>query len=192
MNYEYEQVQIAEERRGRHLFVASEITAMKNQQWFMIQSFLLVYGGIVGFNKIMLDKINDREPNYVGFQILDATGKRTYHNSWVTDLEVNEGNVREVVKGAHARWKIENEGFNTLKNQEYHLEHNFGHRYKNLSEAFFVLNLLAFFVHQILELTDWLYQSCRAGFSARKEFWNAIRASFRGCCLIRGNRYYCG
>jgi len=119
------------------------------------------------------------EVNYVEFHIFNAKGKRTYHNSWVTDLEVHEGNVRELVRGARARWKIENEGFNTLKNHGYHLEHNFGHGHKNLSEAFFVLNLLAFFVHQILELTDRLYQSCRAGFSARREFWNAIRASFR-------------
>ena len=113
------------------------------------------------------------------FQIFDTRGKCTYHNSWVTDLAVDEGNVREVVRGARARWKIENEGFNTLKNHGYHLEHNFGHGHQYLSEAFFVLNLLAFFVHQILELTDRLYQSCRGGFSARREFWNAIRASFR-------------
>ncbi len=112
----------------------------------------------------------------IEFQIYNTEGKRTYHNSWVTDLEVN---VRDLVKGGRARWKIENEGFNTLKNHGYHLEHNFGHGTKNLSEAFFMLNLLSFFVHQILELTDLLYQSCRAGFSARKEFWNVIRASFR-------------
>jgi len=123
--------------------------------------------------------LGGEEVNYVEFHIFNAKGKRTYHNSWVMDLEVNEGNVRELVRGARARWKIENEGFNTLKNHGYHLEHNFGHGHKNLSEAFFVLNLLAFFVHQILELTDRLYQSCRAGFSARREFWNAIRASFR-------------
>ena len=123
--------------------------------------------------------LGGEEVNYVEFHIFNAKGKRTYHNSWVTDLEVHEGNVGELVKGARARWKIENEGFNTLKNHGYHLEHNFGHGHKNLSEAFFVLNLLAFFVHQILEISDLLYQRCRAGFSARREFWNAIRASFR-------------
>jgi hypothetical protein len=35
-------------------------------------------------------------------------------------------------------------GFNRLKSRRYHLEHNFGHGKENLSEAFFVLNLLAF------------------------------------------------
>ena len=80
-----------------------------------------------------------------------------------------------------ARWKIENEGFNTLKNQGYHLEHNFGHGDKYLSETFFVLNLLAFFMHQIFELVDGLYQQVRAGFGSRREFWGAIRATFRLC-----------
>ncbi|MDL1981259.1 MAG: hypothetical protein LWX02_07290 [Deltaproteobacteria bacterium] len=56
-----------------------------------------------------------------------------------------------------ARWKIENETFNALKNQVYHIEHNYGHGEKNLSMIFFMLNLLAFFTHQILELTDLLY-----------------------------------
>jgi hypothetical protein len=117
--------------------------------------------------------------NYIEFCILNAEGEQTYHNSWATDIEVNAENVKDLVKGGRARWKIENEGFNTLKNHGYHLEHNFGHGKRNLSEAFFVLNLLAFFVHQILELTDGLYRSGRAGFSSRKEFWSAIRATFR-------------
>jgi len=75
--------------------------------------------------------------------------------------------------------KIENESFNTLKNQGYHLEHNFGHGAQYLSEALFLLNLLAFFFHQIFELVDELYQQARAGFSARREYWNAIRNAFR-------------
>ena len=103
----------------------------------------------------------------------------TYKNSWVTDIQIDKNNIKELVKGGRARWKIENETFNTLKNQGYHLEHNFGHGQKNLSTTFFMLNLLAFFTHQILELTDLLYQKCREGFSSRKEFWNQIRCTFR-------------
>ena len=76
-----------------------------------------------------------------------------------------------MVRGARARWKIENEG--------YQLEHNFGHGKQYFSEAFFVLNILAFYVHQIFELVDELYRQARAGFSARTEYWNAVRAMFR-------------
>jgi len=81
---------------------------------------------------------------------------RKESNSWVTDIPVSEENIRELVRGGRCRWKIENETFNTLKNQGYHIEHNFGHGKKNLSMNFFLLNLLAFFTHQILELTDLL------------------------------------
>jgi hypothetical protein len=117
--------------------------------------------------------------NFVQLEISNAEGERTYRCSWVTDLELTKENVVEVVRGARARWKIENEGFNTLKNHGYHLEHNFGHGEKYLSEAFFLLNLLAFMFHQFHELVDELYQKARGRFSARREYWNAIRALFR-------------
>jgi hypothetical protein len=116
--------------------------------------------------------------NYFEYNLI-VEGKVTYHNSWVTDFPVTKDNVVGLVKGGRARWKIENEGFNTLKNQGYHIEHNFGHGKKNLSMIFFLLNLLAFFTHQILELTDLLYQQCRDSFSSRKEFWNQLRCTFR-------------
>lgn len=117
--------------------------------------------------------------NFVQLEIYKDNGELTERCSWVTDIEVTKENVQEVVRGARARWKIENETFNTLKNQGYHLEHNFGHGSTYLSESFFLLNLLAFCFHQFHELVDELYQKARACFSARREYWNAIRAAFR-------------
>ena len=38
-----------------------------------------------------------------------------------------------LMRGARVRWKIENETFNTLKNQGYHFEHNLGHGRAHLS-----------------------------------------------------------
>lgn len=110
---------------------------------------------------------------------LKVDQKVTYHNSWVTDQKVTRQNVSKLVKAGRTRWKIENETFNTLKNQGYHLEHNFGHGSQNLSNNFFVLNLLAFFIHQILELCDRGYQYCRSKFSSRKEYWNNLRGAIR-------------
>lgn len=118
--------------------------------------------------------------NFFKFKIYNKKkGKVTYKNSWVTNIPIDKTNIINLVKGGRARWKIENETFNTLKNQGYHIKHNFGHGQKNLSMVFFLLNLLAFYVHQILELTDLLYQKCRQGFSAREEFWNQLRYTFR-------------
>jgi len=122
---------------------------------------------------------NADQVNFFQYWIIDKNGKTTYHNSWVTDLVVSKDNVQDLVKGGRARWKVENETFNTLKNQGYHIEHNYGHGKQYLSMNFFVLNLLAFFVHQILELCDDSYQQCRAKFSSRKEYWNQLRCTFR-------------
>jgi hypothetical protein len=108
---------------------------------------------------------------------LQVDQKVTYHNSWVTDITVDKTNVVELVQAGRARWKIENETFNTLKNQGYHIEHNFGHGKQHLSMNFFVLNVLAFYIHQILELSDRAYQYCRSKFSSRQEYWNNLRAA---------------
>lgn len=117
--------------------------------------------------------------NFVQLTILDAQGRTTYRCSWVSDIPIESQTVEKLVRAARARWKIENEGFNTLKNQGYHLEHNFGHGHHGLSEMLFLLNLLAFLLHQIQELLDLFYRRARQRFSSRTEFWNAIRGSFR-------------
>ncbi len=56
------------------------------------------------------------------------------------------------MRGACARWKIENETFNTLKNQGYQLGHNFRLGKQHLSEVFVLLMILAFLVDQIMQM----------------------------------------
>lgn len=130
-------------------------------------------------NQVPLNGSHDADPVNFFEYWLHVGPKVTYHNSWVTDLGVGKDNVVELVRAGRARWKIENETFNTLKNQGYHLEHNFGHGQRFLSNNFFILNLLAFTIHQILELCDRGYQYCRSKFSSRKEYWNNLRTAIR-------------
>ena len=73
--------------------------------------------------------------------------KVTYRSAFVTSLTINPENVAEIVACGRARWKIENESFNVLKNHGYHLEHNFGHGKQHLAQQFVLLNLLAFAFH---------------------------------------------
>lgn len=116
--------------------------------------------------------------NYFEYWLIDKN-KVTYHNSWVTDIPISRDNVKDLVRGGRCRWKIENEVFNTLKNQGYHIEHNYGHGKKNLSMNFFLLNLMAFFMHQIFELTDNLYQECRKKLGSRRALWDCLRGVLR-------------
>ena len=131
-------------------------------------------------NDVPLNGTKDADNvNFIEYKII-TKNKVTFRNSWVTDIRVDEKNVITLVKGGRARWKIENEAFNTLKNQGYHIEHNFGHGRHNLSVIFLILNLLAFYIHQILELTDRLYNKVRyAKFTSRKEYWNQLRCTIR-------------
>jgi hypothetical protein len=117
--------------------------------------------------------------NYLHYQIADKTGRVVFKNSWVTDIEVTHDNVRALARGGRCRWKIENECFNTLKHQGYHLEHNFGHGKKHLSHNMYLLTLLAFYFHQIFELSDPAYQLCRRIFVAKTSLWEEFRALIR-------------
>ena len=97
-----------------------------------------------------------------------------YHNSWITDLDVDATNVAVVVQIGRTRWKIENEQFNVHKNHGYELTHNYGHGQQTLSMVFYLLNLLAYVTHVVLALGDRLYQRCCAQ-ESRRELWNALR-----------------
>jgi len=119
------------------------------------------------------------EVNFLEYSLFNEKGKRTYYNSWVTDLEVTQNNIVKLAQAGRCRWKIENECFNTLKNQGYYIKHNFGHGEKHLSYNMYLLTLLAFYFHQIFELTDGLYQACRKRFGSKRYLWECFRGNIR-------------
>lgn len=105
-------------------------------------------------------------------------GDRVQHFSWVTDLRVNKGTVYQIMRGGRARWRIENETFNTLKNQGYHFEHNFGHGYQHLSVVFALLMMLAFLIDQVQQLCCPLFQAVWAKLGSKRRLWERMRALF--------------
>ena len=116
--------------------------------------------------------------NFVEY--LETTPKKMMHFSWVTDLHVTEENVSKIMRGGRARWRIENETFNTLKNQGYQFEHNFGHGKKNLSVVFAMLMMLAFLVDQVQQLACRLFQAVWAKLGSKRSLWEQMRALFFG------------
>jgi len=100
------------------------------------------------------------------------------HFSWVTDLDITEENVHEIMRGGRVRWRIENETFNTLKNQGYHLEHNYGLGKKHLSAVFTFLTMLAFLVDQVQQLCCPLFQAARARCGSKRCLWEYVRGAF--------------
>jgi len=77
------------------------------------------------------------------------------------------------------RSKIET--FNTLKNQDYHFEHNLGHGQQNLSVVFAMLMMLAFLLDQTQELGCPLFQAIHKKLVSRRSLWDHLRSHFRHC-----------
>jgi Transposase DDE domain len=105
---------------------------------------------------------------------------KVQHFSWVTDLRVSQRNVYQLMRGGRARWKIENETFNTLKNQGYNFEHNYGHGEENLSVVFATIMMLAFLVDQTQQLCCALFQAVWAKLGSKRLLWERMRALFYG------------
>lgn len=131
-------------------------------------------------NALMLNgQHQDILTNYFEYTEVDnRTGEQTFYSTWITDIKVTLDNIQELVEVARARWKIENETFNTLKNQGYHLEHNYGHGTKHLATNFAILTFLAFLVDQITQHLDKDFQEAKAICKTFKNLWETIRSVF--------------
>ena len=143
----------------------------------------------VGKNKYVFRYVNNiplnntkNAPNVNFFECewIETKGRRVKkgHCGWITSHEVTDKNVYELVCGGRARWKIENETFNTLKNQGYQFEHNFGHGKKNLHTVFAFLMMLAFLIDQVQEATNGLFQKSMEHQKTRRAFWEKMKALF--------------
>ena len=99
--------------------------------------------------------------NWFDVSIVNPKGKTTYHSSFITNITPTRENIVELVACARARWKIENETFNVLKNNGYHLEHNFVHGHQTLSAILVTLNLLAFSMHAACEAAEAQWRHAR-------------------------------
>ena len=113
---------------------------------------------------------------YVEYNDADGT-ERVF--TWVTDLQVTKKNAWRIMRAGRARWKIENETFNTLKNQGYHFEHNYGHGQENLSVMFALLMMLAFLVDQVQQLCCPLFQAAWQKLGSKRLLWERLRGVFQ-------------
>jgi hypothetical protein len=98
---------------------------------------------------------------------------------WITDYALTAETVYDVMRGGRARWKIENETFNTLKNQGYQLEHNYGHGKKHLSTVLALLMVLGFAVDPCQQLGCPMFRAARVRSGCLRVLWEQIRVWFK-------------
>ena len=126
-------------------------------------------------NNISLNRSHpDLRVNFLEYWEIDNHGKERVF-TWITDIHLSKNNVYAVMRGGRARWKVENETFNTLKNQDYHLEHNYGHGKQHLATIFSYLMMLSFLIDQAQELSCSLFKKARRRFRSKTSLWNRMR-----------------
>ncbi len=128
-------------------------------------------------NGLALNSSNsDLRVNMLYYEQVSAKGKQQTF-TWVTSIRLTK--VEKVMRMGRARWKIENETFNTLKNQGYNFEHNYGHGKQHLCSVFALLMMLAFTVDQIQQHACTFFRRLWQNLKTKAKLWENIRAAFK-------------
>ncbi|MCB0555155.1 MAG: transposase [Phaeodactylibacter sp.] len=131
-------------------------------------------------NSLPLNSDNrDIKVNFLDYRQVDKKGKeKDRHFTWITDFPLSKHNVYKVMRTGRSRWKIENETFNTLKNQGYNFEHNYGHGEKNLCTVLALLMMLAFLVDQLQQGWNELFRAAWDKTQTKIALWEKVRQKF--------------
>ena len=114
--------------------------------------------------------------NWFELTTTDGEGRPIYHNAWITSHVITADGVARLAQAGRARWHVENGCNNVMKTKGYHLEHNFGHGKRHLASLLATLNLLAFLLHTMQELTHRKYRRLREALPSRKAFFQSLQA----------------
>jgi hypothetical protein len=117
------------------------------------------------------DGENALQVNWIGVTIANAAGRTTCDGAFATSLPITPETAAGTAACARARWKIENESFNVLKNNGCHLEHNFGHGKQHLAKTFAAMNLLAFAFHTVCDCLETQWNQAREIIAKRTRFF---------------------
>lgn len=131
----------------------------------------------------------DLEVNFIEYWEVRPNGK-TQHFSWVTDVPLSEACLMQIMRIGRSRWRIENETFNTLKNQGYQCEHNFGHGHQHLTTVLMHLMMLAFLIDQIQQRCCRLFQQGIKKMGSKTRFWRKLRERFNSLLIADWETLY--
>lgn len=175
---------------GDHQFLFEQLELSEDTVYYEEKTDDGCYHQFQFINGISLNKSNpDVIVNLIEYRQTDAKSNETSF-SWVTNIHVTSSNVMKIMRGGRARWKIENETFNTLKNLGYNFEHNYGHGKQYLATIFCMLMMLGFLIDQIQEMSCSLFKKCKAALHTYKELWENMRVLFRRVILGSWENFY--
>ncbi len=111
---------------------------------------------------------------------LDQPAKVTFFVH-LTDLPVSQCNIAASSRCGRLRWKVENEGFNTLKNQGYGMEHQYARKSYIALKNYFQFMQMAHLIHQLMTLTTRFRENYLEGKNhpTLKNLWSDLVAAMQ-------------
>jgi len=103
----------------------------------------------------------------------DKENKPATRHVFITDLEVNEQNADKLCAAGRARWKIENEGFNTQKNGGYELAHKYSRVSFVATQNYCLCLQIAHLINQFAERSATVAKLVKNKFTLR-HIWEKI------------------
>lgn len=99
----------------------------------------------------------------------------------LTDLPVNRHNIAATSRSGRLRWKVENEGFNTLKNNGYEMEHQYARKSYRALKNYFQFMQMAHLIHQLMTLTTRFKENFLGGKNhpTLKNLWRDLVAAMQ-------------
>lgn len=85
---------------------------------------------------------------YIRDYVKENKNERFVH---ISDICITKENVWEISFNGRLRWKIENEGFNTQKNEGYNLQHKYSEKNFNAMMNYYQLLQIAHLINQLVE-----------------------------------------
>ena len=175
---------------GDHQYLFEQLDTSENTIYHELRTDDGQYHQFRFLNDASINRSNQEvKVNVVEYRVTDSKGKEK-NFSWVTNIRVSTTNILKITKAGRARWKIENETFNTLKNLGYNFERNYGHGKKYLSTIFCMLMMLAFLIDQVQGICCALFQKCRKATGTYRELWNGMRTLFQYFPLANWETFY--
>lgn len=163
-------------KQGDHAYLFDWIKDLKPTIYHQIDELGVKHEFHAYANIPLNDANHDYRVNVLEYWETKSDGRKQYF-SWVTKLQITEKNVYQIMRAGRSRWKIENETFNTLKNQGYNFQHNYGHGYKNLCSVMTLLMMLAFLIDQVQQLCCKVYQKARKHAGRLSTLFERIRVA---------------
>jgi hypothetical protein len=96
-------------------------------------------------------------------------GKQTYYCAWLCSWFITKDNVKALGLGGRARWKIENEGFNSQKTGGYEMEHAFSTDNVAMKHFYYLLQI-AHITNQLMEKGSLLREKIRTSMGSLRVF----------------------